>query len=281
MPKKLVACVLAAVCLLGLTACKSKGPAATAGAEKDWYRYISAFTAGTIFRKIARPGPLRRQRGDPGSGRRGAPRILAGDRRDGGVDEARASSSSPPRASSNPARSTRPSSTSERILDLPKAFARFEFRFSVVRPEHGGRARGLFAEDPEPAAGPGPARPGRHGRHGGEGPGREGPRGRAGRQGPCPSNGATPMEGLTHYFTVRDIERREEASAVNLSWDGAPIRIDNRGRRAVRGPGHGRVQGRLRSSPSSARPGTSWCASPTRWPGTRTSRGSSASRTGR
>ena len=47
------------------------------------------------------------------------------------------------------------------------------------------------------------------------------------------------QEGLTHYFTVKDVVRREEASAVNLSWDGAPIRIDNRGRRDVEVPALG------------------------------------------
>ena len=36
-----------------------------------------------------------------------------------------------------------------KILDLPKAYARFEFRFGVVRPDMEVTIEGLFAEDPE------------------------------------------------------------------------------------------------------------------------------------
>ncbi|MCX6568766.1 MAG: MG2 domain-containing protein [Candidatus Aminicenantes bacterium] len=47
------------------------------------------------------------------------------------------------------------------------------------------------------------------------------------------------MEGLTHYFMIKGIERREEPSAVDLSWDGAPLRIETSGRRAFEIPALG------------------------------------------
>ena len=97
MTKKTVGSILIAVCVLGLAGCKSKKPAA-AEAEKDWYRYISAFTTGTMSRK----SPVRvlfvDNAGTPGRPRPGcsSSRRRSTGRRSG---RARASSSSSPRAS--------------------------------------------------------------------------------------------------------------------------------------------------------------------------------------
>jgi uncharacterized protein YfaS (alpha-2-macroglobulin family) len=237
MPKKLVACVLAAVCLLGLTACKPKGPAATAGAEKDWYRYISAFTAGTVFRRspvrvlfvdnAATPGPaaaglLEFSPAIDGTSEWISPRELV----------------FTPKGELKPGQEYKAVLRVDRILDLPKDHARFEFGFSVVRPNMEVSLEGLFAEDASR-------------------PQTQVLRGRIvtadmeekvlvekvleaeqdGKALPVEWSHAT--EGLTHYFTIRDIERREEASAVNLSWDGAPLRIGTSGRRAFEIPALG------------------------------------------
>jgi hypothetical protein len=52
MTKKALSCLLLlSVFMLGPAACKKKP--APVEAEKEWYRYISAFTSGTVFRKSA------------------------------------------------------------------------------------------------------------------------------------------------------------------------------------------------------------------------------------
>ncbi len=236
MTKKTVGSILIAVCVLGLAGCKSKKPAA-AEAEKDWYRYISAFTSGTMSRK----SPVRvlfvDNAGTPGPAAAGlfefSPSI------DGAAEW-----TSPrelvfkPKGELKPGQEYRAVLRVGKILDLPKAYARFEFRFGVVRPDMEVTIEGLFAEDPER-------------------PQAQVLRGRvvtadmeekalvekvieAEQDGQVlPVEWSHAQEGLTHYFTVKEVVRKEGASAVNLSWDGAPIRIDNRGRRDVEVPAMG------------------------------------------
>ena len=234
--KKTVSSILVAVCLLGLAGCRSKKPAAAEG-EKEWYRYISAFTSGTMFRK----SPVRvlfvDNAGTPGKAAAGlfefSPAI-----------DGTAEWTSPrelvftPKGELKAGQEYRAVLNVGRILDLPKSFAKFEFRFGVVRPDMEVLLEGLFAEDPER-------------------PQVQVLRGRvvtadmeekalvekvleAEQDGKAlPVEWSHAQEGLTHYFTVKDIARGEEASTVLLSWDGAPIRIDNRGRRTVDVPALG------------------------------------------
>ena len=236
MTKKTLCSILVAVCALGLAGCKSKKPAAPE-AEKEWFRYISAFTSGTMFRR----SPVRvlfvDNAGTPGPAAAGlfefSPPI-----------DGTAEWNSPrelvftPKGELKPGQEYKGVLRVGKILDLPKAYARFEFRFGVVRPEMEVVLEGLFAEDPER-------------------PQAQVLRGRvvtsdmeektlvekvieAEQDGKAlPVEWSHAQEGLTHYFTVKDVVRKEEASAVNLSWDGAPIRIDNRGRRAVEVPATG------------------------------------------
>ena len=145
--KKTVCLILVAVCLLGLAGCRSKKPAPAEG-EKEWYRYISAFTSGTMFRK----SPVRvlfvDNAGTPGKAAAGlfefSPAI-----------DGTAEWTSPrelvftPKGELKPGQEYRAVLAVGRILDLPKAFARFEFRFGVVRPDMEVLLEGLFAEDPE------------------------------------------------------------------------------------------------------------------------------------
>jgi len=237
MTKKIAVCILAAVCVLGLSACKPKKPAAPAEAEKEWYRYISAFTSGTVFRK----SPVRvlfvDNAGTPGPSAAGllefSPSIAG-----------KAEWKSPrelvfvPDGELKPGQEYQAVLNVGKILDLPKALARFEFRFNVVRPNMEVSLEGLFAEDTDR-------------------PQAQVLRGRivtadmegkllvekileAEQDGKAlPIEWSHAMEGLTHYFTVKAIERREKPSAVNLSWDGAPIRIEASGRRAFEVPALG------------------------------------------
>ncbi|HOW85529.1 MAG TPA: MG2 domain-containing protein [Candidatus Aminicenantes bacterium] len=233
---KKAAMILAAVGVLAFAGCRSKKPAG-AEAGKEWYRYISAFTSGTISRKspvrvlfvdnAGRPGPAAPDLFEftpaiAGTAEWAGPRELVF--RPGGELK--------------PGQEYKAVLRVGRILDLPRAFARFEFRFGVVKPSLEVTLEGLFAEDP--------ARPQA-----------EVLRGRAvtsdmeekalvekvleaeqdGRA--LPIEWSHSPEGLSHSFAVKDVVRKEEASAVNLSWDGAPLRIDDSGRRDVAVPAQG------------------------------------------
>ncbi len=236
MTKRFLVCVLAASCLVGIVACKSKKPAPPAEAEKEWYRYISAFTSGTISRKstirvlfvgpVAAPGPaaglLEFSPGIAGTSEWKSPRELV----------------FTPKGELEPGRDYKAVLHVGKILDLPKGYARFEFGFSVIRPGLEVLLDGLFAEDADK-------------------PQVQVLRGRlvtadteekaliekvleaeAGGR-PLPVEWSHALDGLTHDFAVRGIERREEASAVTLSWDGGPIRVESRGRRDVEVPALG------------------------------------------
>ena len=236
MTKKTVSSILVAVCIFGLTGCKSKKPAAPA-AELEWFRYISAFTSATVSRK----SPVRvlfvDNAGTPGPAAAGlfdfSPSI------DGTAEWA-----GPrelvfkPKGELKPGQDYRAVLNVGKILDLPKEYAQFEFRFGVVRPDMEVALDGLFAEDTER-------------------PQSQVLRGRlvtadteektlvekvleAEQDGKrLPVEWSHAQDGLTHHFTVKDVIRKEEASAVNLSWDGSAIRIDNRGRRDIEVPAIG------------------------------------------
>ena len=237
MTKKTISCFLAAICVLALAACKSKESAAPAEAEKEWYRYISAYTSGTMFRK----SPVRilfvDSAGAPGRAAAGLFEFSPG------IDGT-AEWTSPrelvftPKGELKPGQDYKAVLNVGKILDLPKAFARFKFGFSVVRPNMEVTLLGLSAEDPVR-------------------PQTQLLRGRvvtadmeekaliekvleAEQDGRALAvEWSHAQEGLTHHFTIKDVERREEASAVSLSWDGAPIRVASRGRRDVEVPALG------------------------------------------
>ncbi len=240
MTKRTLAALVIAACALGLSACKTEKPAAPAEAEKEWYRYISAFTSGAVSRKakvrvlfvdnVGAPGPaaaglLEFSPAIAGAAEWRSPRELV----------------FTPKGELEPGREYKAVVRVAKLLDLPKAYARFEFGFGVVRPGMEVLLEGLFAEDMD-------------------NPHVQVLRGRvatadaeeralvekvleaelAGRA--LPIDWSHAMDGLTHHFTVRGIERLEEASAVTLSWDGGPIRVESRGRRDVDVPARGDFQ---------------------------------------
>jgi uncharacterized protein YfaS (alpha-2-macroglobulin family) len=237
MTKKISACILAAVCVLGLSACKTKKPAAPVEAEKEWYRYISATTSGTVSRK----SPVRvlfvSNAAAPGSSAAGLLEFSPG-------IEGKAEWKSPRELVFTPAAELKPGQEYKavlqvgRILDLPKAFGLFEFRFGVVRPEMEVTLDGLIAEDPaKPLS---QALRGRVSTSDMEEPALVEKTIEAGQEGKTLTvEWSHAQDGLTHYFTVRGIERREEASSVRLVWEGAPVRIGNRGVRMIDVPARG------------------------------------------
>ena len=237
MTKKIALSVLLFVCVLGLAGCKPKGAVTPAEAEKEWYRYISAFTSRTVFRKSPVRVLLVQSVGDPAKSAAGlfqfSPSI-------DGTAEWKSSRELvfTPKDELKPGQSYKAVLHVGKVLDLPKAFARFEFGFTVVRPNMEVSLDGLLAEDTDR-------------------PQAQVLRGRvvtadveekvlvekvleAEQSGKSlPVEWSHAMEGLTHYFTVKDIVRGDEPSEVNLSWDGAPLRIETSGHRAVEVPALG------------------------------------------
>jgi uncharacterized protein YfaS (alpha-2-macroglobulin family) len=237
MMKKTLSSLLLAVCVFGLAACKPKKPAGPAQAGQEWYRYISAFTSGAVSRKSAVRVLFVDDAATPGPAAAGLLEFspaLAG----------KAEWRSPrelvftPRDEMKPGQDYKAVLRVGKVLDLPKAYARFEFGFSVVRPNLEVDVDGLFAEDPD--------RPQSQVLRGhvvtadaedsvlvekvlgAEQGGRT-----------LTIEWSHPPLGLVHAFAVRGIERGEEASAVALEWDGGPIRVENRGQRAYEVPAKG------------------------------------------
>ncbi len=240
MSRKVLSCALIALCLVGIEACKPKEKKTEAGATEEWYRYISSATSGTISRKSSVKVLFV---GSPGTAGRSAPGVLEFKP----AIEGEAEWKSPrelvftPKSDLKPGQAYQAALHVGKILDLPRNLARFEFGFDVIRPEMEIQLLGLFAEDetrPEIQV----------------------LRGRidnsdsedaalvekvidvsmAGK--PLAVEWSHAMDKLTHYFTVRDIERGEQVSEIHLAWDGAPLRIDNRGVRTVEVPAKGRFE---------------------------------------
>lgn len=219
--------------ILGSAACKPKGPE-PGEAEKEWYRYISAFTAGTVFRA----SPVRVLFvPDAGVEGRPAPGLLEFSPPIEGAAVWKTSRELvfTPKGELRPGQDYTAVLHVGKVLDLPKAFARFEFRFSVVRPNMEVSLEGLFAEDA--------GRPEAQVLKGRVVTSDREDRGLVEKVVEAEQDGRAlaiewshALEGLTHDFTVEGVERREEASAVVLSWDGAPLRIESRGRREVEVP---------------------------------------------
>lgn len=237
MTKRTVSCLLLALAVAGAFGCKPKAPAGPAPSEMEWYRYISAFTTGAVSRKAAVRVLFVADAAMPGPAEAGLIEFtpsLAG----------KAEWRSPrelvftPRDGLKPGQDYKAVVRVGRVLDVPKAFARFAFGFTVVRPDMEIAVEGLFAEDPDR-------------------PQAQVLRGRvvtaddeeralvekvlraeqAGRS--LAVDWSHSPGGLVHLFSVRGVERGETASAVVLEWDGGPLRVEDRGRQAVEVPAKG------------------------------------------
>ncbi len=240
MTKKIFSTVLVLACLFGIQSCKPKEKRPPAAMEQEWYRYISAYTSGTISRKSDIRVLFVNNAAEAG-------RSAAGLLEFSPAIEGSAEWKSPremvfvPKEELKPGKEYKAVLHVDKILDLPKAFDRFAFAFTVIRPEMEILIDGLFADDP--------SRPhlqvlrGRIETADAEEPvlmekileaDQEGKR--------LAVEWSHALGGRTHYFTVREIERREQASEVRLAWDGAPIRVENRGVRTIGVPAQGQFE---------------------------------------
>ncbi|MFO7733711.1 MAG: MG2 domain-containing protein, partial [Candidatus Aminicenantes bacterium] len=241
MSKKILSCLLLAFCVFGLESCKPREKEAPPPVmEQEWYRYVSAFTSGIVSRRSdvrvlfvnnvaetgpAAPGLLEFSPGIDGAAEWKSPRELV----------------FTPKGELKPGREYAAVLHIGKILSLPKALARFAFKFIVIQPQMEIAVDGLFTDDPD----------------------RPLSQVLRGRVETADDEDAEPVEKILqadqegrklaidwshsldkrlHYFTVKDIERGDQASEVRLGWDGAPIRVDNRGFRSVPVPGSGQFE---------------------------------------
>ncbi len=238
--KKILSGVLVAVCAVGLVACKPAKTKTASELEKEWYRYISATTYGTVPRRSDIRVLFVNNAATPGQSAEGllefSPSIQ-------GKAEWKSLRELvfTPKEELKPGQSYKAVLHVGRVLKLPKAFAEFRFGFAVIKPEMEVFVEGLSAEDP--------ARPetqvlkGRVDTADAEEPALVEKVLEAGQQGRrLTLEWSHAMAGTSHYFTVKGVERQEAPSEVRLAWDGAPLRIDNRGSRTVNVPALGQFE---------------------------------------
>jgi len=240
MLKKVLSCMLIAACVLGLSACKPEKKKTAADVEREWYKYISAYTSGTVSRKsdirvlfvnnAATPGQsaaglLEFSPSIPGTAQWKSLRELV----------------FTPQEELKPGREYKATLYVGRLLKLPKAFDQFRFAVSVIRPELEVQVYGLFSEDiTRPAT---QVLKGQVNTADREEPALVEKVIEADQQGQKVAvEWSHSMDGLNHYFKAKGIERRDLPSEVRVTWDGAPIHIENRGFRAVEVPALGQFE---------------------------------------
>jgi alpha-2-macroglobulin len=237
MRKNFIAGLLIIASVFAVEGCKPKEKKEPDSRAQEWYRYISAYTSGTVSRKAEIRILFVSPAGETGPA---AANLFEFKPSLKGAAEWR----NPRELVFQPSEDLKPGTAYKavlqtgRILDLPRSFARFEFGFDVVRPEMEIQIQGLFVEDP--------ARPlvqvirGRLNTSDAEDPALVQKVLEALQDGKLLNIEWSHTEDRrSHYFTVKDVERRELASAVLLAWNGAPLRIDERGSRTVDVPAQG------------------------------------------
>lgn len=236
-PRTLAACTLALLSFLQ-PSCRKAKPL-----PQEWYRHISAHTSGTISRK----SPVRvwfvNNVGTEGRDPEALRGLLSFDPPLTGRTEW----ASPRELCFHPERGLQPGMTYRatlqvgRLLDLPRAYARFEFSFTATLPGMEIDLEGLAPLDE--------ATPNRFTLSGTlttsdrEEAGAVAKLLGAAQEGKDLAVSWThDGDGLRHRFVARGIERREQPSAVTLRWTGAPIGARAEGERTVAVPSLGQFE---------------------------------------
>jgi len=223
--------------LLSGASCKRQAGQAASAARaaelrQEWFRYISAYSSGFVSRKspirvlfVNNVGPEGEERGVPAG-------VLMFDPDLSGRTEWK----SPRELAFTPDRPLKPGLTHQAVLRLdkimkvPREFKKFAFSFTAMPSNMEIQVEGL---EPQPEAGPD----------------RQVLRGvlitADGEEAALVEKALTAEQdgreldiawthegnGMRHPFLVKNVERKEAASAVRLSWDGRPIGVDNNGQR--------------------------------------------------
>ncbi|MEN6310994.1 MAG: hypothetical protein ABFD80_05600, partial [Acidobacteriota bacterium] len=240
MNKKLWLWIPVLACVLGLAACKGGGNKAAEAKDQEWYRYISAYTSGTVSRKSDIRVLFVSNAAAPGQSASGLLEFTPAIQ---GTAEWKSLRELvfTPKEELKPGQEYKAVLRAGKILKLPKAFDLFHFKFAVIHPEMEVQVLGLFSEDA--------GRPtiqvlnGQLNTSDREEPALVEKIIEADQRGKkLAIEWSHSMDGLNHYFKVKDVERTDSLSEVRVSWDGAPIRVDTRGSRSIDAPALGEFQ---------------------------------------
>ncbi len=214
---------------------KAKKPQA-----QDWYRYISAYTSGSISRRapirVLFVGNVGKEGQDPAQ----LEEYLEFSPAVSGKTEWK----SPRELVFTPAAELQPGATYKAVLnvrkfmDLPKAYARFEFSFSVILENIEIQLQGLTPLDE--------TSPNQFSLRGTltTRDSESGDRIRkiltAEQEGKTLNiSWAHDSENRDHEFIIKTIQRQEQPSAVKIYWDGSTIGVDKKGSRTIAVPSLG------------------------------------------
>lgn len=240
MNKKLWLWIPVLACVLGLAACKGGGKKAAEAKDQEWYRYISAYTSGTVSRKSDIRVLFVSNAAAPGQSASGLLEFTPAIQ---GTAEWKSLRELvfTPKEELKPGQEYKAVLRAGKILKLPKAFDLFHFKFAVIHPEMEVQVLGLFSEDA--------GRPtiqvlnGQLNTSDREEPALVEKIIEADQRGKkLAIEWSHSMDGLNHYFKLKDVERTDSLSEVRVSWDGAPIRVDTRGSRSIDVPALGEFQ---------------------------------------
>ncbi len=207
---------------------------------QEWYRYISAFTSGAVSRKahirVLFVGNVGTEGSDPAQ----LEEYLEFSPAISGKTEWK----SPRELVFIPAAELRPGSVYKAVLnirkfmDLPKAYSRFEFGFSVIRENIDIQLQGLTPVDE--------SSPNQFTLRGTVTTRDSEPRELIGKILSAEQEGKALAINWAHDggernydFVIGTIERREEPSTVRIAWDGAAIGVDKKGSRTIDVPSLG------------------------------------------
>lgn len=200
--------------------------------EPEWYRYISAYSSGMISRKspirvlfVNNAGPAEEGAGAPDGVLAFTPSLSG-----------KAEWKSVREIAFTPDKPLKPGVTHkavlrlDKVMDVPRAFRRFEFAFTVIPSDMEINVEGLGPQE-------------------GAGPGRQALQGVLTTSDSEAGNLVEKVleaeqdgrrldiawthdsQGQRHVFLIKNVERREDESSVNLKWDGASIGLDRSGER--------------------------------------------------
>ncbi|HNT00435.1 MAG TPA: MG2 domain-containing protein [Candidatus Saccharicenans sp.] len=232
--KKLLSWTLMIVLAAGFFACKKEQPRPQVSMDKEWYKYISAHTSGTIPRKarlrvvfvqpIGRPGEtpppvLEISPAVEGKLQWAGNRVLV----------------FVPATELKPDTEYRAILHVDKIMKLPKQFSEFSFTFRTIKPLMEIMIDGLYTDEPsQPEV---QTLKGRLQTSDMEEASRVEKVLQAEQSGTkLPITWSHSGDGIEHDFKVNGIIRGESPSVVRLAWDGSPLRIKEKGEREIEVP---------------------------------------------
>ncbi len=238
-------CLVLGILLSGASCKRGAERAARAAVElrQEWFRYISAYSSGFVSRQspirvlfVNNIGPEGEERSVPAGVLEFRPHLSG-----------RVEWKSSRELAFTPDQPLKPGASHkvilhlDKIMKVPREFREFEFSFTVIPPNMEIQVDGL---EPQP----------------GSGPDRQVLRGvlftsdsedgalvekilSAEEEGRGLDIAWTHEgDGRRHLFQVKDVKRKDEASAVKLSWDGRPIGVDSSGQREFSVPPAGQFE---------------------------------------